>query len=116
MLVDLRRVVAIRPVQYLLPLLHPAPSGTWDHRGAVPVSVAGTGTARPEELARRHLAAFGPASTSDVRARSGVAGLPEIVAVMKARGELRTFRDGQGDTPARVGFAARTGPCGDGSS
>lgn len=86
-------------VQYLLALLHPAPSGTWDTLGATPVALAeeqlGPFEAPdPQRLVRCYLAAFGPATTTDIRAWSGVSGLPEIVAGMA--GELRTFRDESG--------------------
>ncbi|MEU4222519.1 DNA glycosylase AlkZ-like family protein, partial [Actinoplanes sp. NPDC026623] len=68
------------------------------------------------ELVRRYLAAYGPAATADVRAWSGLAGLPAAVAAV--RGELVAFRDERGrelldlpgaprpdpDTPAPVRF------------
>lgn len=67
-------------------------------------------------LLRRYLAAFGPASTADLRAWCGLAGLPAVVAA--ARADLRVFRDERGrqlldlpdaprpdaDTPAPVRF------------
>ena len=69
-------------VQYLEPLVHPAPSGTWNTYGATPFARAdwtGVGTtADLPALVRRYLAAFGPASVADARAWSGVGGLREV--------------------------------------
>ncbi|WP_411083825.1 winged helix DNA-binding domain-containing protein [Streptomyces sp. cmx-18-6] len=69
-----------------------------------------------QTLVRRYLAAYGPAATADVRAWSGLAGLP--AAVSAVREELVSFRDERGrelldlpdaprpdaDTPAPVRF------------
>ena len=69
-------------MQYLLPLVHPAPSGTWNTYGATPFAAAaftGIGaSADLPELVRRYLAAFGPASVADARAWSGIGGLREV--------------------------------------
>lgn len=82
-------------VQYLLPLVHPAPSGTWNVRGATPFARADIpAEGCPEELVRRYLAAFGPATVSDARAWSGIGGLREVFDRMRPR--LRTFTDESG--------------------
>ena len=87
-------------VQYLLPVVHPAPSGTWDTLGPTPFALAEDHLSGPLDLpdprrmVHSYLAAFGPATAADMRAWSGVSGLPEIVVDM--RGELRTFRDESG--------------------
>lgn len=82
-------------VQYLLPVVHPAPSGTWNVRGATPFARADVpASSDPEELVRRYLAAFGPASVADARAWSGIGGLREVFDGMRPR--LRTFTDERG--------------------
>lgn len=106
-----RRLAARRPdvdptalgwtVQYLLPLVHPAPSGTWNTRGATPFARADWTGIPPEataedvrRLVRRYLAAFGPATVADARAWSGVSGLREVFAQL--RPELRVYADESG--------------------
>ncbi|WP_373696072.1 winged helix DNA-binding domain-containing protein [Actinomycetospora aurantiaca] len=106
-----------------LPVVQVPPRGLWGRTGgalftplarwlgAEPHPPSGTG-----DLVRRYLAAHGPAATADIRAWSGLAGLPgEVDAV---RDELVSFRDARGrelldlpdaprpdpDTPAPVRF------------
>ncbi len=89
-------------VQYLHPLVHPAPSGTWNSRGATPLASAdwtgvpagGTTAADVRRLVRRYLAAFGPATVADARAWSGIGGLREIFE--RLRPELRVDADESG--------------------
>jgi hypothetical protein len=111
--------------QYLVPMVHPPPSGVWGHRGAVPCALAEDwlGGAEvpdpdPRELVRRYLAGYGPADAADVGAFSGVRGLRTVVAEL---GELRRVRDEDGrelvdvadgrwadpDEPAPVRFLPR---------
>lgn len=85
--------------QYLEPLIHPAPSGTWNVHGATPFAdAAWTGVcadaADVRELVRRYLAAFGPASVADARTWSGVSGLREIFEEL--RPSLHVYVDSSG--------------------
>ncbi|GAA0805084.1 winged helix DNA-binding domain-containing protein [Spirilliplanes yamanashiensis] len=115
----------------LVPTVQVPPRGLWRTRAGVrtvPLSAwlgrdadppaADDGGADPvgRQLVRRYLAAYGPAATADVRAWSGLAGLPAAVAAI--RDELVSFRDERGrelldlpgaprpaeDTPAPVRF------------
>lgn len=88
-------------VQALVPLVHPPPNGTWGSGGATPFALAEDWLGRPlaaspspEELVRRYLAAFGPASVMDVQAWSGLTRLREVVERLRPR--LRVFRDEAG--------------------
>ncbi|MEU7862686.1 winged helix DNA-binding domain-containing protein [Nonomuraea sp. NPDC049141] len=113
----------------LIPMVQLPPRGLWRTRAGVrnvllsswlgrEIDPPATDGSDPvgEELVRRYLAAFGPASSADLRAWCGLAGLPAAVAAI--REELVTFRDERGrelldlpdaprpdpDTPAPVRF------------
>ncbi|MEV6901662.1 winged helix DNA-binding domain-containing protein [Amycolatopsis sp. NPDC051372] len=113
-------------VAALVPAVQLPPRGVWRQKAGVrylPLSawLGREVPARPDdvvgaELVRRNLAAYGPAATADLRAWSGLAGLPAAVA--SVRDELVSFRDDRGrelldlpdaprpapDTPAPVRF------------
>ena len=87
----------------LLPLVQVPPRGLWRQSaparstmidvwlGAEPEDAT---TETAEALVLRYLAAYGPAATADIRAWSGLTGLPAVVA--RLRPQLRTFRDERG--------------------
>jgi len=116
-------------VAALIPMVQLPPRGLWRTKGGVRNALLSSWLSREidppapdgadpvgEALVRRYLAAFGPAATADLRAWSGLAGLPAAVAAI--RDELVTFRDERGrelldlpdaprpdpDTPAPVRF------------
>ncbi|WP_046506529.1 winged helix DNA-binding domain-containing protein [Streptomyces odonnellii] len=94
-------------VAALIPMAQLPPRGLWRARAGVrnvplsswlgreidPPAPDGTDPTG-QALVRRYLAAFGPASSADLRAWCGLAGLPAAVAAI--REELVTFRDEQG--------------------
>ncbi|MEV4298824.1 winged helix DNA-binding domain-containing protein [Microbispora rosea] len=69
------------------------PLATWLGRDIAPLSPNGSDQAG-RALVRRYLAAFGPATSADLRAWCGLAGLP--AAVEAVREELIAFRDERG--------------------
>lgn len=87
--------------QALVAVVHPPPSGTWRRGGATPFALAsdwlGVTPAEhgPDELVRRYLAAYGPATVADMQQWSGVRGLAEVVARMP----LVPLGDGLYDLP-----------------
>ncbi|MEV4053463.1 winged helix DNA-binding domain-containing protein [Amycolatopsis sp. NPDC049688] len=106
-------------VAALIPMVQLPPRGLWRTRAGVrnlpltawlgrdgdPLDPAdGVG----QVLVRRYLAAFGPAATADLRAWSGLAGLP--AAVKKVREELVAFRDERGRELLDLPDAPRPGP------
>ncbi|HEX6355035.1 winged helix DNA-binding domain-containing protein [Actinophytocola sp.] len=74
--------------QTLVPVVHPPPNGTWRRGGSTPFVLASEwldpapAVPGPDELVRRYLAAFGPATVADVQQWSGVRGLAEVVEEM----------------------------------
>ena len=102
-------------VQYLLPLVHVPPGGTWGKGGAVPAILAETWLKRPmssdrspEELVVRYLGSFGPATVSDIQEWSGLTGLRACVEAL--RPQLEVFHDESGRELFDVPGAARPDP------
>jgi CRISPR/Cas system-associated endoribonuclease Cas2 len=92
-----------RSVQYLLPVVHPLPTGAWRSSAqalyALPDRWDGDTSdfdldAGLDELIVRYLSAFGPASPADARVWSGIARLKPVFERLRPR--LRTFTDEDG--------------------
>ncbi|RKS08384.1 winged helix DNA-binding protein [Nocardiopsis sp. Huas11] len=94
-------------VSALLPVAQAPPRGLWRTKGGVRNVLLSSWLGRevdppaPEgcdpvgqALVRRYLAAYGPATTTDLRSWCGLAGLPAAVAATRA--ELVSFRDERG--------------------
>jgi hypothetical protein len=90
-----------RLVHFGLPLVQVTPRGLWKRSMAPTVTTLDAWldeptppTGEPDEIIRRYLAAFGPASTGDFRTWSRLTGLKEAFA--RLRPELVSYRDGRG--------------------
>jgi hypothetical protein len=85
----------------LVGLVQVPPRGMWGHQAPAANTTIEAWLGRderpevsPEDLLRRYLRAYGPASSSDVRAWSGLTGLPAVIK--RLRPELVFYRDERG--------------------
>lgn len=86
---------------YLLPLVQMPPRGLWGDSGPVALTTIESwlgrpldGETAPDEMIRRYLAAFGPATVKDMQTWSGLTRLRAVVE--RLRPQLQVFYDEQG--------------------
>ncbi|HEX2355747.1 MAG TPA: winged helix DNA-binding domain-containing protein [Micromonosporaceae bacterium] len=102
-------------VRAYVPLVQVPPRGVWGSSGAAAhapleswVGEELTGDYPVDDLVRRYLAAFGPASVRDAQVWSGLTRLREVLD--RLRPELVVFRDDQGVELFDLPHASRPGP------